>query len=429
MFFYARTKMSPNVGGDAVKQYLLDFQERGLPKGVERELKVPLDTNYVVSIVGPRRAGKTFYFYQLIGKLPREEVMFIDFEHPLLEGFEPKDIVELLKLQREVAGEPSYVFLDEVQEVRGWEKFVRYLQDEGYHVFVTGSSSKLLSREISTQMRGRALKFTLLPFSFREFLKARGFEPKKRLSSRREAEVKAHLMEYLRWGGFPQVVFEGEEALKEALLMEYLDMVVYKDVVERYGVMNTHLVKLLIRSIMRSFAKEFSVNSLFNTLKSQGIKVSKASLYEYLDHLEDAMAVFLLKKFSYSLRTSELSVPKAYPVDMGLPRLFSFSPDIGRLMENTVFLELLRRGREAYYYKEHREVDFVVLERGSPVELIQVTYAGDWEDIRPRELDALIAVGKKLNVENLRVVTWDYEKEGEVKFVPLWKWLIEWVES
>ncbi len=223
-----------------------------------------------------------------------------------------------------MAGEPSCIFLDEVQEVRGWEKFVRYLQDEGHHVFVTGSSSKLLSREISTQMRGRALKFTLLPFSFREFLKARGFEPKKRLSSRREAEVKAHLMEYLRWGGFPQVVFEREEALKEALLMEYLDMVVYKDVVERYGVRNTHLVKLLIRSIMRSFAKEFSVNLLFNTLRSQGIRVSKASLYEYLDHLEDAMAVFLLKKFSYSPRTSELSVPKAYPVDTGLPRLFSF---------------------------------------------------------------------------------------------------------
>ena len=231
-------------------------------------------------------------------------------------------------------------------------------------------------------------------------------------------------MGYLRWGGFPQVVFEGEEALKEALLREYLDMVVYKDVVERYGVRNTHLVKLLIRFIMRSFAKEFSVNSFFNALKSQGIKVSKASLYEYLDHLEDAMAVFLLKKFAYSLRTSELSIPKAYPIDTGLPRLFSFSPDVGRLMENAVFLELLRRGKEVYYYRGHREVDFVVVERGFPTGLIQVTYARDRKDIRQRERDALTAVGKKLNVENLTVVTWDYEDEGEIRFVPLWKWLV-----
>ena len=328
---------------DRVLQYLLDFQEKDLPELINRELAVPVKREYIISIIGPRRGGKTFYFYQLIKGLPRENVIYIDFEHPVFDGFEAKDIGDVLKLHREAIGEPEYIFLDEVQNLPKWEKAVRYLHDEGYHVFVTGSSSKLLSKEIATSLRGRALKYTLLPFSFREFLRARGFTQRKYLSSKKEAEIKALLGEYLAWGGFPRVVLENEEEIKEKLLTEYLDMIVYKDIVERYNIRNLHVVKLLIRSLMRSFSKEFSVHGFYNSLKSRSIKVSKGILYEYLSYMEDAMSVFLLKKFSYSIKTSELSIPKVYPVDMGLARVFSFTSDIGRLMELAVFLELKRR--------------------------------------------------------------------------------------
>ncbi|NJE48098.1 ATP-binding protein [Thermococcus sp. 9N3] len=414
------------IDKDLTLQYLADFQEKKLPEAVERELRVPLKSGQIITLIGPRRSGKTFYFYQLIKELPREDVLYIDFEHPIFEGFESRDIMDVLKLHHEAFGEPAYIFLDEVQAVKGWERMVRYLHDEGYSVFVTGSSSKLLSMEIASRLRGRTLTYTMLPFSFREFLRARGYRVRRPLSSKREAELKALLREYLEWGGFPRVVLEDNETIREKLLEEYLDMVLYKDVVERYGVRNLHVMKLLLRSLMRSFAKEFSVHALYNALKSQGIKVSKGVLYEYLSYLEDSMSVFLVKKFSYSLKTSELSIPKVYPVDAGFPRLFSFTPDTGRLMELAVFLELKRREVEVYHYKNHREVDFVIAKRGQPVELIQVTYALDSGDVRPREVEALKSAGRKLGVESLTVITWDYrdEKDG-IRFVPLWCFLTE----
>ena len=408
-----------------VLQYLADFQEKKLPELIERELKTPIKKDYVISIIGPRRSGKTFYFYQLMRDLPRESIIYIDFEHPIFEGFEAKDIIDVLKLHRESFGEPQYIFLDEVQNVLKWEKMVRYLNDEGYHVFVTGSSSKLLSKEIATSLRGRALSYILLPFSFREFLKARKFTYKKSLSSKKEARIKSLLLEYLTWGGFPRVVLEEDGTIRERLLREYLDMVIYKDIVERYSVRNLHVMKLLIHSLMCSFSKEFSVHGFYNTLKSQGIKVSKGILYEYLSYIEDSMSIFLLRKFSYSLKTSELSIPKVYPVDMGFARMFSFTPDVGRLMELAVLLELKRREKEVYYYKNHREVDFVIVEKGAPTEMIQVTYARDKDDIKPREMEALEKAGQKLNAEKT-VITWDYEDEKDgIKFVPLWKWLLK----
>jgi len=413
------------IDKDVLIQYLLDFQEKSLPALIKRELQIPLKKEYIISIIGPRRSGKTFYFYQLIKGLPREKVMYIDFEHPLFEDFTSKDTITLLKLQREAVGDPEYIFFDEVQNIPGWEKSVRYLQDEGYHVFVTGSSSKLLSKEIATSLRGRTLKYALFPFSFREFLSAKRFKVRKHLSSRKEGEIKALLREYLSWGGFPQVVMEEEEEIRRRILSEYLDLIIYKDLVERYGIRNLHVLKLLVRALMRSFSKEFSVHSFYNTLKSQNIRISKGVLYEYLGYVEDSMSVFLLKKFSYSVKTSELSIPKVYPVDTGLPKLFSPSMDIGRLMENAVFVELLRREKETYYYKDQREVDFVIIQRGKPTELLQVTYALDYEDIKPRELDALNRAGKKLNVEQTTIITWDYEdRKGNIDFVPLWKWLL-----
>ena len=414
------------IDKDLTLQYLADFQEKKLPETVERELRVPLKSGQIITLIGPRRSGKTFYFYQLIKELPREDVLYIDFEHPIFEGFCARDIVDVLKLHREAFGEPVYIFLDEVQAVKDWERMVRYLHDEGYSVFVTGSSSKLLSMEIASRLRGRTLTYTMLPFSFREFLRARGYRMRRPLSSKREAELKALLREYLEWGGFPRVVLEDNETIREKLLEEYLDMVLYKDVVERYGVRNLHVMKLLLRSLMRSFAKEFSVHAFYNALKSQGIKVSKGVLYEYLSYLEDSMSVFLVKKFSYSLKTSELSIPKVYPVDAGFSRLFSFTPDTGRLMELAVFLELKRREAEVYHYKNHREVDFMITKRGQPVELIQVTYALDSGDVRPREVEALKSAGRKLGVENLTVITWDYRDEKDrIRFVPLWCFLTE----
>ncbi|NJE25508.1 ATP-binding protein [Thermococcus sp. MV5] len=411
---------------DSTLQHILDFQEKNLPELINRELTIPMKREYVISIIGPRRAGKTFYFYQLIKSLPRENVVYIDFEHPVFDGFKAEDIGDVLKLHREAVGEPIYIFLDEVQNVPKWEKAVRYLHDEGYHVLITGSSSKLLSKEIATALRGRALKYTLLPFSFREFLMAKGFVYRKYLSSKKEAEVKALLREYLTWGGFPRVVLENEERIKEKILMEYLDMIVYKDIIERHNIRNLHVVKLLIRSLMRSFSKEFSVHSFYNSLKSQGIKVSKGILYEYLSYMEDAMTIFLLKKFSYSIKTSELSIPKIYPVDTGLAKVFSFTSDIGRLMELVVFLELKRREKGVYYYKGQKEVDFIVTEREKPVELVQVTYAMDSNDVKPREIDAIETAGEKINVDQKTVITWDYEDERSgIRFIPLWKWLIE----
>jgi predicted AAA+ superfamily ATPase len=422
-----------------MRRYLVDKKEdiRNLEVR-ERRVEFPLLKNFIVSVIGPRRAGKTYSLYDLILNkrgLREEEYLFLNFEEYPVSSLEMGEVAKAVSLHQELYGrEPEFIFLDEVQRLKGWETLVYTLfEKRRYFLFVTGSSSKLLSREIATQLRGRALPVPVFPLSFREFLGAKGGEPREPLSTRAESSVKGLLRAYLKDGGFPDIVFTPVN--RRTFFRDYLDLVIFRDVVERLGAKEPHVVRLLMAHLLSSFSRQFSVNRVFNSLKSRGVEVSKKTLYGYADALEEAMFCFFLPKFSPSLRKSFLCVPKVYLNDPGLichSTDTRFEEEMGRLMENAVFLELRRRGETGlFYWKDHRgrEVDFVVREGTSTKRLIQVTYASGRDEVEKRELEGLLEAGGAVGCRELEVITWDYEESvglggRRVRFLPLWRWLL-----
>jgi len=426
---------------DLFAEMILDFHERGVPEAVERDLEIEMVNGKATTIVGPRRAGKTYFLFtvmkNLMRALEKTRIVYMDFEDDRLLPLTLDDMRTMMDVYYEIYPENKskrvYLFLDEVQNVPGWELFVRRVMDkENVQVFLTGSSSRLLSGEIATALRGRSITYHIFPFSFREFLRVRGIGVKKYLSSGDRVRIMHGLNEYMRFGGFPEIVMSEREETKLRILKEYVDTMLMRDVVERYGIKNIRVLRILFNSLISSFSSTFSVNRFSNRLHSQGIRISKNTLYEYMGYLEDAFGVFLIRRFSYSLMKVEQSLPKVYPIDVGYLRLYStsFSANTGRLMETIVALELMRRkysnpSTGIFYWKNGGEVDFVVKEGEKVRELIQVTYASGKDEIDRRELRALDKAGEELRCRNKTVITWDYEEEGEVKFIPLWRWLLE----
>jgi predicted AAA+ superfamily ATPase len=306
----------------------------------------------------------------------------------------------------------TWFFLDEIQLVERWEAFVRRLLDsENAQVFATGSSSKMMSEEIATSLRGRSLTYRIFPFSFKEFLAARGIPRGKYLSSAGKAAVINALGEYLEYGGYPEAAMYGRE--RERILREIIDVTIYRDIIERHKVKNSKILRLLFTALFNS--KEFSIHKFFNFLKSQGMGVGKNTLYAYFGYFCDSLIVHPLRRFSYSYKDVEGSVPKIYFVDNGL--LYSQGVrERGRLMENLVFVELLKRGGDLFYYKsvDGKEVDFAVKEGRGIVQLVQACY--DIRDYvtKEREIKGLLKASEELGCDNLLVITWDREGEERI---------------
>jgi predicted AAA+ superfamily ATPase len=426
---------------DDVKEYLIDFQKRGLPQLIERDVEIA-KTKRIKTIIGPRRVGKTFFMFQKMKELlaagtKREEILYLNFEDPRLIESNFKEIRDIIKLHWEIfpSAKELHIFIDEPQNIKNWEVAVRSLHDEGFDIFLTGSSSKLLSKEIATSLRGRTLTYLLLPFSFKEFLRLKGFAADPlRLSSRERSLLMNLYNEYLEFGGFPEIASETGRENKLRMINEYFDLVVYKDIVERYKIKNVMLIKWLVRSLVSSFSKEFSAHKIYLSLKSKGLRLSKNTLYAYLSMLQDTMFVFFLPHFDWSIKRRELSINKVYLCDTCFTKLSEVSGDIGRKMENIVFLELKRRLgpiSELFYWQDvqGKEVDFVIKE-GRIKQLIQVCRNIDDFDVKKRELSALLKASKELKCKNLLVITEDYEAKEKhdgktIAFIPLWKWLLQ----
>jgi len=416
---------------ELIKDYLAEFIKTPLPWFIERELKVSETERRVITIIGPRRAGKTYYLYQLMSK-NKENALYLNFEDTRLMEVSFKEVRDVIRMFKEMSGkEPMYLFLDEVQNLHRWEMAVRELLDtRKFRIFVTGSSSKLLSREIATSLRGRTLTYTLLPFSFSEYLKAKNI-PTQVLSKDDEALIKKELMEYLQFGGFPEVVLEKE---KEKILKEFYDLTLFKDIIERHNLRNISLAKFLLSFFAQNFSCEISVNKILNFFKSQGKKFGRNTLYDYIDKIQDTVAIFFVNRYSEKIYTRESWPKKIYLADTGISRVVRFSTDTGRLMENAVFLELLRRTNihplmEIYFLRvNNKEIDFVVKE-GMKMSLIQVCYEIEDLKTREREIKSLLKGSEELKCNDLQIITWDYEGEEKfnglsIRFIPLWKWLI-----
>ena len=433
---------------EALKELIREFQEWTLPDVVARELEVPLRSRKIISIVGPRRSGKTFYLYSLIKKLlsdgfPREGIVFVNFDDPRLLPCDALCLEELLQAYRELyperMEETSYLFLDEIQNVKDWESGVRRLHDtERFRIYLTGSSSKLLSKEIASRLRGRGLSFELLPFSFREVLRAKGVKLDRNIAySPRRAFVRKAEEEYLELGGFPEVVLEEDPAMKLRILREYVETMFIKDLVERYRLRNTMLLRELMKFLLTNTARRFSANSFYKWIKTS-LPITKRTLLNYIHYLEDSALFFFLRKFSFSLKEQAQAVRKVYVVDTGLRASygFRFSKEKGTNLENTVFLELYRRKTltpllELYYWRDSkgREVDFVVKEGEKVKSLVQVSAELADPKTKQREMKSLLSASEALNCSDLQIIT--LEEEGvekvsgkTIRITPLWKWLL-----
>ena len=423
-----------------LEEVITEFHKYPIPPLFKRELSIPADTDKVITLIGLRRTGKTYYLFQIIQQLldeglDKKRIFYINFEDERLSEITTSDLSTIVELYYKINPDADllYLFFDEIQEIEGWEMFIRRLTEKkNVRIFLTGSSSKMLSQEIATSLRGRTLSYNLFPLSFREFLVAKSFKPEFPLIASERGLLKRHLDEYLEYGGFPELL-EYDRTVRIRTLKEYIDLMVYRDLVERYGIEKISALKFMIKSLVRNFARELSVRKLGNYLLSAKVSLSHVKVYEYFSYLEDINFILLIRKYGKGVR--EGSIPKIYLVDLGFVILHGME-DRGRRIENIVATELLRKKHyfdpilEIYYWKKTSgiEVDFVLAQGHGVKQLIQVCY--DIEDIKTkeRELKSLVKSSKELECKNLLVITWDYEakedfKGSNIEFVPLWKWL------
>jgi len=425
-------------GKKAVFKLLIkEFHESDFPEVLKRDLQLPaadaIPPRKVVTITGPRRTGKTYLFYQIIQGLEktigRQRILLINFEDDRITPLSLKDMDNLLEAYFELypgnKEHQIFLFFDEIQNVAGWETYVRRILDkENVRIYLTGSSAKLLARELSTAMRGRTISYALHPLSFREYLRFRGLEPESDIEYAKERFlVKKLLMEYLVMGGFPEIARAGEN-IRNKILQEYLDLLIYRDLVERFGIRNTAFLRMLMKYLITNVSNLFSVHNYYQTIRKE-TPISRDTLMEYVGHLEEIGLLSLLPVFSHSLKIQQVNPRKIHVMDNGLRNAvaFRFSPDEGRLAENLVFCDLQRDGAECFYWKGKREVDFVV-RRPKGLEGINVTFG---EEITKREKEALEEFKRTCGrrISGLTIITKDIDKtESGIQFVPLWKWLL-----
>ncbi len=416
-------------------------------EGVLRELNIKIIPHKIISLLGPRRAGKTFYMIYLLNKYKDKEVLYLNFEEVFLKNISFKDLIEIIFLFKKIKGkEPSLLLLDEIQEIKDWESVLRSLIDREYNIVITGSSSKLSSKEIATQLRGRSLWYFLLPFSFREFIKYKDqslLEKFPFLSLSEKLSILELLEEYIKYGGYPEVVISNQEEIKKKILKTYLDEIFLKDFIERHKIKSVDLSRFLFEFCFQNYSTKLSISKVESYLKSK-VPLSKKTLYEYLSLIEDTLCIFFLERYSQKIYIRKNWPKKIYVVDLGLSHYFNFELSKERIMENLVFVELLRQQNnhpfyEYYFYetREGYEVDFLIKEGMKIKELMQVCYANSYEEIPEREIRALLHAKEELKLGDnvpLTVITWDYEdtrevewrrKRGKIRFVPLWKWLLK----
>jgi len=416
-----------------IKQILLEQKEeikkilgnKIIKREVEEKIKKSLENSLIKVIIGVRRCGKSVLAHQI---LKNKNYSYVNFDDERFIGAEAKDLNGFLEVLEEINPDFDYLLLDEIQNIEGWELFVNRLKRQGYNIIITGSNSKLLSRELSTHLTGRHFAIELFPFSFREFLdyKNVGHSEKDFYLTKNRARIKRLLNEYLKNGGFPEL-FKVE--FKKQYLRDLYDKILSRDIFSRYGIKYIKELKEISLYLISNFGAKISYHKLKNIFEINSVHTIK----NYLDYLEESYLIFQIYPFSFKIKNQIKKSKKNYVIDAGLINSVAsqFSSNIGRLMENIVFLELKRKNKEIYFYNDSfgNEVDFAVKEKTKIKQLIQVCYNLDNPTIEKREIKTLLQSSKELKCNNLLVITWDIEQEKKIKrktikFVSLWKWLL-----
>ncbi|TFE70727.1 AAA family ATPase [Methylacidiphilum caldifontis] len=429
---------------ETIKTIMLDFQETQLETGVPRRLRIETVHGKAAVCSDVRRSGKSTYMFQVIQRLldsgvSRQNILYLNFFDDRLHnlrqdslGLIPEAYYSIYPEKKNT--ETVYCFFDEIQAVLGWEPFVdRLLCTEKCEVYLTGSSSRMLSKEIATQMRGRALSWEIFPFSFREFLDSKGIESGGALTTKKRLLVQKAFDEYWETGGFPEVISLGRN-LRIKTHQEYFHAILFRDLVERHDISHPKAVTDLAHWLVDNTASLYSVNNLTGYLKSLGHKAPKSAVSDYLEWFEDAYFLFTVRIFDPSLARSNTNPKKVYCIDHALVTSVSSGILInsGHLLENLIFTALRRLHQEIYYYKTKngREVDFIVPIRGRPNMLVQVCESLAEPQTRKREIAALSEAMNELGLKVGTIVTRKDDERikigvGTIEVIPAWRFLFE----
>ncbi len=412
---------------EIIKTIIADFHKRGLPDFIQRETKIPLDTGKIITLVGARRAGKTYSMYQLMSEIKDiTDIIYINFEDERLQ-LDLENLNTIIEAYFELYPKKTekqvYFFFDEIQEMKGWEKFVRRIYDTvSKKIFLTGSSAKMLHKEIATSLRGRTINFEILPLSFYEFLKFKKTSLDI-ISTKGKAYISGLFKSYLQKSSFPETI-NMPDFIIEKTLRTYFDVMLYRDIIDRYQISNVIALKYLMKKLLMNTAKEFSIHKIYNELKSRGIRISKDTLYKLVNYFEDAYIIFQVQNFSQSINNQ--TQKKAYTIDQGLSTILSFtlSEDVGRLLESIVYLELKRRYSEIFYYKDKGECDFILKEKSKITQAYQVcAYITD--DNKNREFTGLTKAMEKFHLKRGVIITLNQKKtEGKIEIIPAYEWML-----
>jgi uncharacterized protein len=411
--------METNLLQLVVNEQLQYFASK--PRGIIRNIDHSdyLATEQITIISGIRRCGKSTLLSQLASNY--EDFHYLTFDDERLINFTVDDFQSLLTIWHK-RSDSKILFLDEIQNVFQWERFVRRVHDQGYKIFLTGTNAHLLSSELSTHLTGRYLRIELYPFSFFEIINSLNI-PYKEITTQTQAKILSVFDEYITDGGFPER-YKSQNI--ESLQLIY-DDILYRDVVARYKIQEIKNLRLVSNFMMTNIAKEFSYQSIAKIVQIK----STSTVKNYTLFLEAVYLLFELYKYDYSLKKQYVSNKKIFSIDNGLRNQLAFkhSADSGRLLENLIYIELRRRRKNVFYFREKNECDFILEQNGSITDIIQVCLhlnAGN----ESRELMGLVEVAQIFNLKKGLLITYDLEKtidfkNIEIQIIPAWKWLLE----
>ena len=407
-----------------IKEIISVFHASQNVKCTTRNLKLPTDLKKVIAVLGVRRSGKTYLLFDTINRLvkegiPKRHILYINFEDERL-LLKQNELDLVLQAYRELYPKVKdgniWFFFDEIQNIDGWEKFVRRIHDSiSKNVFITGSNSVFLSSDIATALRGRSVNFEVYPFSFDEYLRHLKVD-KNIYHPNTKATIINKYYDFLSFGGFPETVGI-HTRLRNEILRNYFYVMLYKDLIERYKITSTSSLKRYIEKIAGNITKPFSVNKIYNDFRSQGLKVDKSMLYEITTYVENIYLAFGVAKFDYSANKRNASLNKMYFIDNGLLNALTigFSANYGKLLENAVFLFLRQNIGDIYeknifYHKLKQECDFLICENNKVVSVLQVSHQMQEKATYIRERNGLVDAMKTYGLSKGYIITSEQEE-------------------
>lgn len=421
---------------ELLKVLITDFLEKPLTNVYQRDTKVSVASTKIITISGARRVGKTYFLYSLIKqfrtKIQNDLLVYINFENEQLYPFKTEYLNHFLEAYFELfphnRNKTVYFFFDEIQNIPQWELFIRRLYDnENCRIFITGSSSKMLSSDIATALRGRTLNYELFPLSFKEYVQTQNISTNI-YSSKARSFILHAFNHYVNQTSFPELIELPEDDIKKSL-KEFYDLLIYRDLIDRYNIGNTSLIKYLTKFLLINTGNFISYNKIYNDIKSQGFSVGRSTIYEYTEFLHNSYMIYTTSMFTDNLREQNRNPRKLYTLDNGLKNLVSIKPNYGRALENIVFMQLRRKFSDIFYYKGKQEVDFCFINNSNTTCLLNIAQNIQSTNTYQREVNGLLEGMNFFGIDSSTILTMETEetiKENgkAIHVIPVWKWLL-----